>query len=556
MCFQRYTEILRYDTPIELLSREETHTVLQGGDANRNACSYCCRLLDDQEQVCRPLNCTHVFDEKCWKRTNSRCMACDVAFLEKRGSCPTGVMIVEGSSSFCLGFDETNSEGSILITYHVARGIQKEYHPEPDREHPSLTYTGLLPENELGREVLKRLKCAWQRGLIFTVEQDGDATVVVPDGSIAHHTDFATMDSAQGHLFLTTCQKQLDALGIPKHHNCSHHGSSLIDVAPVAVRRRSEPLRYDGPSPSGTMRIELTDQKCEGHEDAEGSIQVYYQLDSGQSPDANLFFDSTCRRALLPNNREGFGLLKRLKYAFQHGHCFLLKISTTTGKNGICWSSIPHKSSFTGDFGYPDPKYFTVCHEQLDLAGVPRTEDLTEQGDRLPQSMVGRHPVGDFPANEADTSLSGLAETLFYTPSDGSGRIQRLPVAYMRIETIDKKCHGHETTSGGSFMIAFVVMDSAAAAAASSDSYRCHQRQVKVVYLPDSAGRLLERLKHAFKRGKVVSRRLQADAKVSWSQIIPWKHFLSGGPRDISYPDPTYLQDCHQALDTVLGPAG
>ncbi|GFH49952.1 hypothetical protein CTEN210_06428 [Chaetoceros tenuissimus] len=163
------------------------------------------------------------------------------------------------------------------------------------------------------------------------------------------------------------------------HHDCIRKSLEVSPRCPMCKKWVKEP---QGMSPSGTMRITIIPDKCSGY--LEDTIVIYYQIKGAiqksyhSNPD--VLHSGKNTPAYLPNNDDGKKLLKRLKYAFEHGLTFTVGTSLTTGLHDQCtWASIHHKTSLsggTGRHGYPDVSYFLNCNEELDGLGVPPADDL------------------------------------------------------------------------------------------------------------------------------------------------------------------------------------
>jgi deltex len=97
-------------------------------------------------------------------------------------------------------------------------------------------------------------------------------------------------------------------------------------------------------------------------------------------PNPGVVYKGATRRAYLPETAESCALLKRLKFAFQHGLTFSVGTSLTSGQdNSVIWKSIPHKTSLAGGasrYGYPDSNYIADCHNELDKLNVPSADVL------------------------------------------------------------------------------------------------------------------------------------------------------------------------------------
>lgn len=141
-------------------------------------------------------------------------------------------------------------------------------------------------------------------------------------------------------------------------------------------------VKLTGKSPSGTMKVSVKqDISCQGY-DTVGCIEIKYDIFEGVQKSYHEkegeSFDATTRYAYLPNTRDGYYLVKRLKFAFRRGMTFQIGTSLTTNKEGVVtWASIHHKTSRTqGTYGWPDQTYFVRVNSELDNKCVPRASDL------------------------------------------------------------------------------------------------------------------------------------------------------------------------------------
>jgi hypothetical protein len=90
---------------------------------------------------------------------NKWCVMYDAQNTPARtGSSPSGTMMAELIST-----------NTIQITYDIPSGIQTFYHDNPGRVYTGTTRVAYLLNNDEGRQLLTRLKYAWQHGLIFDV---------------------------------------------------------------------------------------------------------------------------------------------------------------------------------------------------------------------------------------------------------------------------------------------------------------------------------------------------------------------------------------------------
>jgi deltex-like protein len=164
------------------------------------------------------------------------------------------------------------------------------------------------------------------------------------------------------------------------HSFCLESSSKYCNRCPACRVSIGEP---QGPSPSGTMTISASDRILGGCEHtSSGSFQIRYDMQGGTQKsyhcNPGVAYKGTHRVAFLPDNNEGRALLRRLKYAFQHGLTFSIGTSMTTGlSNSIVWASIHHKTScYGGDHGFPDSNFVANCNRELDSLAVPEAKCL------------------------------------------------------------------------------------------------------------------------------------------------------------------------------------
>ena len=165
------------------------------------------------------------------------------------------------------------------------------------------------------------------------------------------------------------------------HKNCILQSLQVQPRCPICRVVVGNP---QGKSPSGTMSVRVSRKTCVGYENCGWSIVIKYQLHSGrQKPyhdNPGVPFAGTSRTAYLPLCPEGVSLLKRLKYAFEHGLTFTVGTSLTSGRpNSIVWGSIHHKTKRSGGIlrhGFPDATFFVNCNDELTAAGVPVAANL------------------------------------------------------------------------------------------------------------------------------------------------------------------------------------
>lgn len=138
-------------------------------------CVQCAVCLEDFSDKCKPAvqlpQCSrHGFHLECVAGCIvNDCLKCPVCSKlygrPMTGNQPDGHMDVQTVPHALPGFDV----GTIVITYHFPPQRQGPLHPHPGMPLPGDTRRAFLPDNSAGQEVLRLLKIAWERKLIFTV---------------------------------------------------------------------------------------------------------------------------------------------------------------------------------------------------------------------------------------------------------------------------------------------------------------------------------------------------------------------------------------------------
>ncbi|CAD5112927.1 DgyrCDS2134 [Dimorphilus gyrociliatus] len=105
---------------------------------------------------------------KCSKDKKPGCAICGKKYFE------TGNQPVDGVMKFSKihkSLPTYQKYRTIKITYEIPGGIQNIEHPSPGSWYDGIKKVAYLPNNEEGKELLKLLKIAFKRRLIFTIKK-------------------------------------------------------------------------------------------------------------------------------------------------------------------------------------------------------------------------------------------------------------------------------------------------------------------------------------------------------------------------------------------------
>uniref|UniRef100_A0A0A1WNW7 E3 ubiquitin-protein ligase n=1 Tax=Zeugodacus cucurbitae TaxID=28588 RepID=A0A0A1WNW7_ZEUCU len=140
------------------------------------------------------------------------CPVCGIVYGEKVGNQPNGTMSWSIISKSLPGHEGQNT---IQIVYDIASGVQTEEHPHPGRAFFAVGFPRVcyLPDCPLGRKVLRFLKIAFDRRLLFSIGRSvttGREDVVIWN-SVDHKTQFNMFPDPT---YLQRCMQQLVHLGV------------------------------------------------------------------------------------------------------------------------------------------------------------------------------------------------------------------------------------------------------------------------------------------------------------------------------------------------------
>ncbi|OXU25506.1 hypothetical protein TSAR_000316 [Trichomalopsis sarcophagae] len=154
-----------------------------------------------------------------------QCPVCRMIYGEKRGNQPPGSMNWTRLPRSLPGFPNTKT---IQITYDIPSGIQGLEHPHPGQTYYAVGFPRVcyLPDNNLGRRVLRLLQIAFERRLIFTIGRSvttGREDVVTWNG-IHHKTELGPSTSGHGYpdvMYLERTLAELAAQGVSDGYSVS-----------------------------------------------------------------------------------------------------------------------------------------------------------------------------------------------------------------------------------------------------------------------------------------------------------------------------------------------
>ncbi|XP_069140730.1 probable E3 ubiquitin-protein ligase DTX3 [Argopecten irradians] len=153
-------------------------------------CSIC---LDDFSNKTVLQKCSHEFCKECIGQHftyKPSCPVCGTVYGKITGTQPPGHINIQRLSSGTLpGYEQY---GIISVSYSFPNGIQGPEHPHPGTRFSGTSRTGYFPESPEGIKVVRLLKVAFDRRLVFTVgrSRTTGADNVVTWNDIHHKTSF------------------------------------------------------------------------------------------------------------------------------------------------------------------------------------------------------------------------------------------------------------------------------------------------------------------------------------------------------------------------------
>ncbi|KAJ8317353.1 hypothetical protein KUTeg_005257 [Tegillarca granosa] len=150
---------------------EEFQSTVTTNASNEKLKDVDCVICMDKIKNGKKLKCGHEFCQDCISdafKHKPACPMCGSIFGKVFGNQPDdGEMKVHTDNFPSLpGFEGC---GTIVIKYIFPDGIQRENHPNPGKKYKGTERTAYLPDNTEGRKILRMLRVAWNRKLIFTI---------------------------------------------------------------------------------------------------------------------------------------------------------------------------------------------------------------------------------------------------------------------------------------------------------------------------------------------------------------------------------------------------
>ncbi|XP_050954529.1 E3 ubiquitin-protein ligase DTX3L1 [Labeo rohita] len=106
---------------------------------------------------------------------------------------------------------------TIKITYHFDDGIQSDKHPHPGHSYKGTNFVAFLPQNTTGTKILRKLECAFEHKLLFTVAASNNSEYCVMSADIPFKTVKSGGPESLGYpdpAYLKSVMKSLKEKGI------------------------------------------------------------------------------------------------------------------------------------------------------------------------------------------------------------------------------------------------------------------------------------------------------------------------------------------------------
>jgi Deltex C-terminal domain/Ring finger domain len=216
--------VIKYTAPEALSCADASNALLgvQGEAVHGEYCSICLARLRNHGPVVSLADCSHQFHQSCIENSMKcarKCPLCRAPIGAPQGKMPSGTMQIEVRPDLiCSGYPA----GTLVITYRIYEGRQKDYHENPGEVHGSARRVAYVPECQEGRNLLQRLQFAFTHGLTFTVGTSLTSSMPnsVTWSSIHHKTSLS--EGAHGYPdpgYFINANEDLDALNVPASYD-------------------------------------------------------------------------------------------------------------------------------------------------------------------------------------------------------------------------------------------------------------------------------------------------------------------------------------------------
>ncbi|GKY91899.1 hypothetical protein MPSEU_000161500 [Mayamaea pseudoterrestris] len=205
---------LYYRAPESLSPPRPFAMTLTSPKSPDDTCAFCQDLLT-QKLIGKMVTCGHMFHYPCLMHAESYSNKCPFRCVNvpmQQGTMPSGYMTVSSECISCCG----HGQGTFVVRYSIYDGKQKCYHPNPGLEFSGANYKTYLPDNDQGRDLLKRLECAFVRGLTFAIVSAAPNDTITW-ATIPHKTSLSGGGERgfPDQSFFADCNIKLDDLNVP-----------------------------------------------------------------------------------------------------------------------------------------------------------------------------------------------------------------------------------------------------------------------------------------------------------------------------------------------------
>lgn len=139
----------------------------------KDGCVICMCEFEKGDDVVHPITCTHLFHREClrqWAKEKQDCPSCRQQFSMQLGYQP----IVRGQffkvTRSSLPAHEFPGYTSLIVRIFVPSGRQTKLQPAPGHMFKGIHVTMQLPDNQEAQDIVRMLRIAFRRRLLFRVE--------------------------------------------------------------------------------------------------------------------------------------------------------------------------------------------------------------------------------------------------------------------------------------------------------------------------------------------------------------------------------------------------